>query len=167
MFDTIVPQDHIKGFRQFKFPPRYSRRIPRTHTDPGSPLGGVTRGSPLTVDPTQAILAVELMPIGIDWGPRVFLVLRTNTLIECLCSMRAGPDIPLEEWGEGAVAIQIMANLDFFTFIHGTHMAVVVCVRDDVPEYRLYTFDFSKLVVMSCHFGMGAGGTERRPVVRS
>ena len=167
VFDTLVPQDHTKDFRQFKFPPKYSCWIPRTHTDPGSPLGRVTQDGPLTVDPTQAILAVELMGTVYNLDPRAFLVLRANTLIEFSCSMRAGPHIPWEEWGEGSVAIEILADLDHcFTFMHDTHMAVVVCVRGDVPEYRLHTFDFSKRGrhVLSLWDGE-AGRTERRPVV--
>ena len=122
------------------------------------------RDASFVVDSTQAITVLELQYAGLNNGPQVLLVLPTNVLIEHSCSTRAGPRIPWEEWGNGAVVTEIPTTRnDLSTFVHGTHLTVVVCVNDNVPEYRLQTFDFSK---RGCHalplWSGEGGGTERR-----
>ena len=169
VFDTLISQDHPKNFQQFRFPPRYRRRTPHIHVDPDRPLGSAQYG-PFIVDPAQAILAVELMLIGYDAGPRVLFALQTNVFIEHNRSSPTGPRIPWEEWGEGAVVVEIPSDRiyrdNFSTFIHGTHMAVIARASDNVPEYPLYTFDFSKRGRHALPLWSGEdGGTERRSVL--
>lgn len=169
VFDTLVPQDHPKSFRQFRFPLRYRRRSPHIHVDPDRPLGSAKYG-PLIVDPTQAILAVELMLVGFDMGPRVLLALRTNVLTEHDYSSCTCPRIPWEEWGESTVVVEIPSDQiyrdNFSTFVHGTHMAVMTRASGNDPEYHLHTFDFSKRGRHALPPRSGEGdGTERRSVL--
>ena len=166
VFDTLITQDHPKSFRQFRFPPWYRCRSPHIRIDCGRPLGTDVRGGPLTADPTQAILAVELTSIGISVDPSVLFAVRTSALIEHACSIRINPRIPWEEWGEGAVAVEIPLDIDYFsTFVHGTHVVIVVGVDSDTPDYLLYTFDFSKRGRHALQLRSGDSVTERRAVL--
>ena len=167
MFDTLIPQGHSGSFLQFRFPLRYESRNIRIHIDPVRPLGKVARDGPLIVDPTQAILAIELLAVEFSLGPRVLLALETNVLTEHMSSTRTGPRIPWEEWGNDAVTLEIpMGRNDLSTFVHGTYVEVVICANNNVPEYSLHTFDFSKRGRRALPLRSGEGGeTERRSVL--
>ena len=60
VFDTRIPQDHPGRFRRFGLPPRYRHHSPRITIDGDMPLPAVTRDGPISVDPTQAVIVVEL-----------------------------------------------------------------------------------------------------------
>jgi len=167
VFDTLVPQGHSRGFRRFGFPLRYKNLHPRVHINPDRFLGKIARDGPLLVDPTQAILAVELKAAGLSVGPRVLLVLQTSVLIECEYSTHTDSHIPWEEWGGGAVAMEIRKGRNNLSaFVHGTYLAVVICVNGNIPEYHLHTFDFSKRGRHALPLWSGeGGGTERRSVL--
>ena len=52
------------------------------------------------------------------------------------------------------------------TFVHGTYVGVVIYVYDNVPEYRLHTFDFNKRGRHALPlWSEEGGGTERRSVL--
>jgi len=165
VFDTLTPQDHPGGFRRFGLPLRYRNHSPRIHADCDRPLGITTRGGPLVVDPTQAVLVVELTQ-RIDPGPHVLLTVRTDVLIQHACSVCTVPCIPWEEWGKDAVATEIaLDRIEFSTFVLGTHVLVVVRASGDVPNYSLYTFDFSRRGCRALPlWGGEGGGIERRSV---
>ena len=172
VFNTLISQGHPKSLRRFGLPPRYWDRSPRVHPDHSRPLGTVFRDSRLISDPTQAILAMELTPTRISAGPWVLLAVRTDTLIEHTYSTRTEPRIPWEVWGGGAVVMEIPLNEippdsdDLSIFVHSAYMAIVIRVGSDVPDYHLYTFDFSKRGCHALPLWSGEGnGTERRPTL--
>ena len=150
VFDTLVPQDHPESFQRFRLPLKYRNRSPHICADRDRPLGAISRSGPLAADPTQSILAVELTPIGINRGPWVLLAVRADALIGCTYSTRTSQRVLWEQWGEGAVVMEIPSNEipldrdDFSIFVHSSHVAIVICTRNDIPDYNLYTFDFSK-----------------------
>jgi len=163
VFDTIVPQDHSNGFRRFRFPPSYCGQTYRVHVDCDRPLGTATRDAPFMVDPTQAVLVAELYRV--TSGPRVLLIMRLNSLIKHMCSMRADPCISWEEWGTGTVAMEVpFYRKRFFTFVYGTRVLVAAFADDDdQPRHFLYTFDFSKWGCRALPLWSGEdGGIERK-----
>jgi len=158
VFDTLTPQDHPGGFQRFGLPLRYWHHNHRIHADCDRPLGKTTRGGPLVVDPTQAVVVMVLTQ-RIDPGPHVLLTVRTNILIQRACSVHTLPCIPWEEWGEDSVATEIPLNrTEFSTFVLGTHVLVVVRLSRVVPNYCLYTFDFSRRGCRALPLWGGEGG---------
>lgn len=167
VFNTLVPQDHPRNLRRFRLPPKYLLRSARVHLDRDRSLGTVNRDGPLIVDPTQAILIMDLSPNVPE--PRIFLILRMQPLIEHACSMRADVQIPWDEWGRDAVAMEIPMDSTYFTTI--THGARVLAIRNTRhgPEerYLIHTFDFSRRGSAALPLSdENDGGTERRALFK-
>lgn len=164
VFDTRIPQDHPGCFRRFGLPPRYHHHSPHITIDGDMPLPAVTRDGPVSVDPTQAVIVVELgRPTAAD--RRDFLIVRAHSLIGCRFPACTDSFIPWEDWGEGSVTMEIPLRLTMVsTFVHGTHVVVAVLFASgNVPAHGLYTFDLSK---RDCHasplWSEGSGVGERR-----
>ena len=162
VFNTLVPQDHPNNVRWFMLPPKYLGQGAEVHLGHDRSLGVMDRGGHLIPDPSQAILTMSLSRCD-----RVFLVLRTQTLIEHACSMGAGVQIPWDEWGRDAVVMENPSDCSSSSaFIHGARMLVI---RNplDTPQghYRAHVFDFSRWGSAALPLLDGSdGGAERRAV---
>jgi len=63
----------------------------------------------------------------------------------------------------GAVAMEIPTDLnDLSTFVYSAHVAVIICANDNVPEYRLHDFGFSKPGSRALPLWDGEGGGTKR-----
>lgn len=146
VFDTLVPREHPGNLRRFRLPPKYSGRGARVDLDLDRSLGTVNRDGHLIVDPTQAVFIINLAaPIVL--GLQILLILRIQPMIEHARSMRADTHIPWDEWGSGAVAMEISIESGRFdTIIHGTRLLMVHDTYRILAgeRYRIHTFDFSR-----------------------
>ena len=51
----------------------------------------------------------------------------------------------MNECRNGAVAMGIpMGRDNLSTFVYGVYVAVIICANDNVPEYHLHDYGFSK-----------------------
>ena len=163
VFNTLLPQDHPRHLRRFRLPPKHNQRSVHVHLDRDRSLGTVDRDGPLLVDPTQAILIMDLSPTNLE--PHAFLILRMQDLIEHACSMRTGVQIPWDEWGKGAVVIEIPIDSTYLsTIIHGARvLAIRNTHRGPEEHHRIHIFDFSRRASTALPLlDGGDGGTERR-----
>ena len=155
VFNTLIPQDHPRSLRRFRVPMRYRNWLPSAFTDREMSLGTLNPDNPLIVDPSQAFIILELF--GREAGIRVFIVVRTQSLIKYTCSMDTEDCIPWEEWGRDAMIMEMRSSCPQI-YIQGTHVVEVKARRlpNDVME-RMYlrTFDFSK---QGCSMFWGEGG---------
>jgi len=106
-------------------------------------LGALDRDVPFITDPTQAIIAMELSGPGYH----VLLVVRTQVLIEHVCSRRTNAHVPWDEWGRSVVIMGISPTRPRpFIYVHGTHVAVLGTWSWDNPmkEYFVRTFDLGR-----------------------
>lgn len=162
VFNTLFPQDHPNNVRRFMLPPKYHGCGAQMHLGRHRSLGAMDGDGHLIVDPNQAILAMTLSP-----DDRVFLILRTQPLIEHACSIRTDVQIPWDEWGRSAV---VMKNPTRFNtsipFIHGARMLVVHRPYSIPLDHRhIHAFDFSRWGTAALPLSDGIdGGTERRAV---
>jgi len=140
VFNTLLPQDHPGNPRRFRLPPVSVGRGVHVHLDRDRSLGKVNRDGPLVVDPTQAIIIMSLFPTVLE--PQILFVLRAQPLIECVRSMGTDTQIPWDEWGRGAVVMEIPSGRGGLTAIHGTHV-LVICDTYQGARYRIHAFDFS------------------------
>ena len=141
VFNTLLPQDHPRNMRQFRFPTKYLEGGASVSLDHDRSLGTVDRDGHLIIDPTQAILV-----IGLSTDQEVFLILRMQSLIEHACSMSTDVQIPWDKWGRGSVVMDNPLGYEFsITVVHGPRMMVI---RDagDGPEGHcsIRVFDFSR-----------------------
>ena len=127
-------------------------------------LGGVNRDGHLVVDPNQAILILSLFPSVLEL--QIFLILRTQPLIERTCSIRTDTEIPWDEWGRGAVVMKIPVRIGTLAIIHGTRVLVIYdTFRDPGSHYRVHVFDVSRRGSATLPLLDGnEGGTERRAI---
>jgi hypothetical protein len=145
VFDTLLPQDHPRNLRWFRLPWKYRGRGAYLHVDRGGSLRTVDRDGPLIVDPTQAIIIMDFLETSQE--PRVYLILRIQPLIEYACSMRADVRIPWNEWGRGAVAMEIPSTVTVNpeTVIHGARVLAIVETPHGLRQrFCIHTFDFSR-----------------------
>ena len=140
VYNTLLPQDHPMNSRRFSLPPRYHDRDHLMLVDQDRPLGALKSDGPLITDPTQAILVVELLKFG---DRDILLVVRTQVLIEHACSTRADVHIPWNEWGRGAVVMESPLHR-YRSYVHGTHLAMVLTLNRHEPRHCVRTFDFSR-----------------------
>jgi hypothetical protein len=111
---------------------------------------------PLIADPAQAIFVVELEGAQ---GTSVLVAVRTQALIEYACSPRADLSVPLDDWGKGAVVMEIPEHCDYLsTFVHGTKVVVQTFRLGQPPSYHIHTFDFSRRGCSSLRFLNEEGG---------
>jgi len=163
VFDTLLPQDHPRHLRRFMLPPKYGHRSVRVYLDHDRPLGTVDRDGPLLVDPTQAILIVDLSRVVRD--PRIFLILRMQDLIEHTCSMRTEAQIPWDEWGRGNVVIEIPTGITRLSIvIHGARLlAIYDTHRGSEGDYCIHIFDLCRRASSALTVSDESNdGTERR-----
>ena len=164
VFNTLLPQDHPRNMRRFRIPPKYRERNFHVNLDYYRSLGTVNREGPLITDPTQAILIMSLSPTPTE--PHVYLVLRKQALIEHACSMHADVQIPWDEWGRGAVAMETPPGRICLTIIHGARLLVMHSTHFDPSKHRtINVFDFSRRGSAALPLSDGdGGGTKRRAV---
>jgi len=147
IFDTFVPRNHPVRSRRFCVPQRYRDWIPVLHVDGDRCLGSLDR--PLMTDPTQAILVITLVSPN---GPRVFLIVRIQTLIKCVYSTNPDTCVPWEEWGRGGAVMEL---LDSTSAYKGPYLSIqgvrAICVNATLgvdglprPQLQLHTFDLSR-----------------------
>ena len=144
VFNTLIAQDRPGNLRQLVLPGQFLDRTARIRVDHDRPLGARNGGGPLIADPVQGVLIVELGGLR----PPVFLVARTQALIEQIGSTRAdsGSRIPWNEWGRGAVVMEVQTPGGYpCTFVLGTQVVVVKVYdaggRD--RRHNVQTFDLS------------------------
>lgn len=142
--NTFLPQDHPRRLRRFGLPPEHNLLSACVHLDCNRSFGTIDRDSPLIVDPTQAILIMDLSLTVSE--PHVRLILRMQPLIEHACSMRTEVQIPWDEWGRDAVVTEIPINCaEVFITIHGTRvLAIRETHRGPEEHYYIHVFDFSR-----------------------
>ena len=162
VFNTLVPQNHLNNVRRFMLPPKYLGRGVQMYLGPDRSLGTMVGGDRLIADPSQAVLVMSLSP-----GARIFLILRTQPLIEHACSTRVGVQIPWDEWGGDMVVMKVPGGYSYSaTFVHG---ARVLVIRNplDIPQghYRIHMFDFSRWGSAALLLSDGRDGGAERMVV--
>jgi len=163
VFNTLVPQNNSRNPRHFLVPSKYRTWFPYMNASHSTPSGTLDRDGPLIIDPTQAVLAVELFSREEPWA--IFLVvLRTQALIEHACSVSTDTDIPWDEWGSKVMNIEIPADGDnAHVIVQGVH--VIVVKHDAVPGdgvrkcLRLRIFDFNRQGYGALREGCAAGPT--------
>lgn len=99
--------------------------------------------------------------------PHTFLILRMQDLIEHACSIRTEVQIPWDEWGKGAVVIEVPFDTIYLsTIIHGARVLTIRNThRGPEEHYRMHIFDFSRRASAALPLSDGSeGGTERRAV---
>jgi len=144
VFNTLVPQGHPKSLRLFKLPQKYIERTAYVLLDRDRSLGMVNRDGHLIVDPSQAVLIVNISPTF--WDSQVSLVLRTQSLVEHERSTHTDARIPWDEWGRGAVVMENPNDYGSSTaIIHGAHVLVLRdTYRGPRDRYRIHAFDFTR-----------------------
>jgi hypothetical protein len=163
VFNTLIPQDDPSNSRRFSVPSGSYDWGARIHLDCDRHLGTPDMDEPLVADPAQAIFVVELL------SSRYFSILavvRTQALIEYARSPHADSHVPWDEWGEGAMVLEVPGHCDdTSTFVHGTKIVVQTSTAARPgypPSYRVHTFDFSRRERSSPQLlNEEGGGTER------
>ena len=137
--------------------------VPCVHLDHDRSLGIVNRDGPLIVDPTQGIFVVDFARTSRE--PRVFLILRTQPLIECAYSRRAGIRTSWNELRRDAVVMEVpFGDILSPTVVHGARLMTLNVVNYG-PEggHRIHAFDFSRRGFAALRLSDGDdGGTWRR-----
>ena len=156
LFDTLVPRDHPVDSMRFGLPPRYHNWLPIVCVDYDRCFGAPDRGRPFTTDPTQAIIVVKLD--GPD-GSCVFLIVRTQTLIEHVRLVGADAWIPWNVWGRNTVVMEIPQSEDAdgspYPTVQGVR--VVLMKRSAFPGVHGYRLQL-------CAFGFGPRGWNTLPL---
>ena len=165
VFNTLIPQDHPSNTRWFRLPSWLHGWDAFKHVDSNMHLGTPSMDDPFVADPAQAILVVELVG-GSD--PSVFVVLQTQALIECACSPRADFNVPWDDWGKGAVIMEILSYGNIIpTFVHGTKVVMQVSTDVQPRSNSIHTFDFSRRGCSSLQLLREEGGrTERKALLK-
>ena len=165
VFNTLFPQDHPQNLRWFRLPPKYLGRHASLVLGCDRSLGTANRDGHLIVDPTQAILMVDLSLTSRQ--PRTFLILRMQPLFDYARSMRTDTQIPWDEWGRGVVSMAIPLNSSLFiSIVHGAHVLVIHDTLHDLGlPYHINTHDFTRRGSATLPLSDGDdGGIERRAV---
>jgi len=111
-------------------------------------LGHPTEIGPSPLTRPQAVFAMKLTD---PRGRRVLFIVRIQTLIEYVHSASADACVPWDEWGRGAVVMEVSRgdgdNNDLYPLVHGACMIVVK--KPTAPGihgyyHNLYTFNFSR-----------------------
>jgi len=162
VLNTLVPQDHPRNLRRFGLPPWYQGCAVRISLDHGRSLGTVNRDGPLIIDPTQAVLVVDLSSRPRE--QRDFLMLRTRALIEYTCSTRTDVRIPWDEWGRGVVVMNVPVYGICLTATHGARVLVIYDGHSgpqDCSDIRVFDFNRRGSTALPLSGG-SSGGPERR-----
>jgi hypothetical protein len=155
VFNTLAPQG--QNLQRFKLPSEYRNRHANIHLDHYRTLGVSDEDGPLAVDSTKGIVLLEFCQ------PQVFLILRTQTLIKRVDPMSTDVQIPWDEWGGGAMAVEAPDVSYRLIAIHGSH--VLALLNDGEAGRHTRVFDFSPQGSDRGRFlGGEDSGTERRAV---
>ena len=145
VFNTFIPQDDPSNSRRFSIPSGPYDLDARICIDHNRHLGTPGVDEHLVVDPAQAIFVMEFLN---SRDLPVLVVARTQALIDHACSPRADSHVPWDEWGKGAVFMEVPEHRNrISTFVHGTKVMVQepTDFRPRHPSsYRIYIFDFSR-----------------------
>ena len=140
VINTLVPQYDTGGLRRLVLPQRFHGKYTTIRIDHDRPLGTLNRYDPLIADPAQAVLVLD---IENSRGPRFFLVVRIQALVEQTRLTGAGPCVPWDEWCGDAVVMGIPIQDDEpNVFVHGAQVVVVWAPSDQ--DWRVLTLDFSR-----------------------
>ena len=142
LINTLASQDHQRNFRLFCLPARYRDWATSMDIDYGTP----DQDRPFIVDPTQAFIVLQFF--GGEKLSRVWVILRTQALIEHASSVGTETYIPWEEWGRDAIVME-MPMFTLTVYVQGVHMVEVGTQSFSDGEVEmdymcLRTFDFSK-----------------------
>jgi len=168
IFDTLVPRNRPVCSRRFRLPPRYHGWLPVVYVDSDGCFETPDPDRPLTTDPTQAVLIMKLATPG---RPRVLLIVRIQALIDHMHSMSTDTCVPWDEWGRGAVVMEVpeRASVDRgpYVLVQGVHvtwatMFVTPGVDGYLPRPHLFTFDLSRRGWSTLALRDEGNGTERR-----
>ena len=167
VFNTLIPQDHPNNARRFIVLPGPDDRGARILVDCDRPLGILDMDEPLVADPAQAIFVMEFAS---SQGPSFLVVVRTQALIEHVCSPRTDFNVPWDVWGKGAVVMELPTHCHYVsTFVHGTKAMVQTVTGFRVGHhstYGIHTFDFSRRGCSSLQLlNEEGGGTEREALL--
>jgi len=168
VFNTLIPRYHPGNLRRLGLPRRLFECAAKIHADHDRPLGPPNTDEPFIVDPAQAVLVMELTE---GWDSTVFLVVRTQTLIEQAYSMPADSCVPWDKWGSDSVVMEVpVPGGDTRIFVHGAQV-VVVQVHDvsdwaQPGRYRVQAFNFSWRRCRSLPVWDGGDGTEKRVLLK-
>ena len=144
LFNTFISQDYPTNFRRFRVPLKYRDCYPSVTLDNCICLGMLNQDEPLTVDPTQAFILLELS--SIDSSTDAVITLRIQVLIEQACLMDTGTHIPWRELTRDAVVVETSVSDSNF-YVQGVH--VIEEPRNyfffgDGSLMHFRTFNFSK-----------------------
>ena len=174
LFDTLVPRGNPVSSGRFLVPPRCYDWFPTVFVDDDQCTGTRDRDRPLTTDPAQAVFVLRL---GGPQGLCIWLIVRIQTLVERVCSMGADTCVPWDEWGRGAVVMDVshVSRRDTphsgpYPLVHGTH--VIMVERSTAPGidgcyHHLRTFDFGRRGWSALPLCDADDGVERRVAFES
>ena len=133
------------------------------HVDANRCLGTPGQDGLLTTDPTQAIFVAELID---QYEARKLLIVPIQNLIERICSVSAGDCVPWDEWGRGAVVMEVprrgSGSGGSHPLVQGVHVVMAKeYTTSSVGEHHphICTFDFSR---RGCSVLPSWDGIERR-----
>lgn len=145
VFDTLIPCGLPVHSRRFRLPSRYQNWWPSVYIDGDTCLGTPDRDRPLTTDPSQAVIVVELVGYS---GRRILIIVRIQALIGHMHSAGADGCVPWNKWGGGATVVE-GDHGDGYPLVKGAR--VILAKMGTSSRFR--TFDFSR--------GGCSDGTER------
>ena len=161
VLNTLLPQSHPRSSLRFSLPSRFHDAKARVYVDQDRPLGTISRGTPLITDPSQAILVAEVI---IPPRQYVWLIVWVQALTEDIYSTRAGGHISWDEWGRGAVIMEVPLYPGPSICVHGTHVVGLTTqaryAPPDQPRNRI--FDFSRRACSALPLWDKEGDVEER-----
>ena len=166
VFDTLIPQDHPGNSWELEPPQRFHNWTAKIYIDHEQQLGVPNRDEPFISDPGQAVLVMQLTNNSNDL---VFLIVRTQALIEKARSTHANPRVPWDEWGRDAVVLEdLVRGIGSLFFVHGAQVVVVQMYLfwgQQNYHWSVRTFDFSRRGCSSLPLWGGEGGGTQRTVL--
>ena len=163
VFNTLIPQDHPGYLQRLTFPPEFCNKSAKIHVDGDRDLGTPNQDEALLPDPAQMVLVIDLQQ---DRDIRIFLVVRTQVLVEQVHSVRIDCRVPWDEWGRDTVAIYAHGPEGGYrspVFVHGAQVMIAWSSLHHFPdECHVHTFDFSQRGRGFLPLQSGADGTGRR-----
>ena len=143
VFNTLLPQGHPRNSRRFRLPSgRHGGHPAFVYVDPDRYLGTPDRDVPLITDPTQTILVVQVLrPVELK---RALLVVQIQDLMKYVLSTHTDVCIPWDEWGRGAVTMEIPVHNPFSVNVHGIHVLLLHSEWQARTTYAIRSYDFSR-----------------------
>lgn len=146
VFNTLVPQDHPGNLQRLGLPPDTHDRSVYLYVDHARQLGTPNRDETLVADPAQAVFVIGLA--GCSTPPHL-LVIRTQTLIDQVCSVRTDSCVPWDQWERDSVVMEAPEYRERSSiFIHGAQVMVVRPGSLSWPltrhRFHIHTFNFGR-----------------------